>query len=84
MMTKVACNVDDLLTKVGFTNQDIVKVEKGYVVNSVNIEILSNCDLATMISFEIKNTEEEVNDDIGAFERVFLESPHTIESDSTI
>ena len=91
-MTKVAYDdVDDLLTKVGFTKQDIAKVKKGYVVNSVNIETLSDRDLATMIAFEFEiknNTEEEggvnVNDDIDAFERVFLESPHKIESDSTI
>ena len=90
-MTKVAYDVDDLLTKVGFTKQNIAKAKKGYVVNSVNIETLSDRDLAIMIAFEfeIKNKTEEatgvnVNDDIDAFERVFLESPHKIESDSTI
>ena len=89
-MTKVAYDVDDLLTKVGFTKQDIAKVKKGYVVNSVNIETLSDRDLATIIAFEFeikkKNTEDGgvKDDDIDAFERVFLESPHKIESDSTI
>ena len=54
-MTKVAYDdVDDLLTKVGFTKQDIAKVKKGYVVNSVNIETLSDRDLATMIAFELE------------------------------
>jgi hypothetical protein len=72
-------DVDEILTKVGFTKQDIAKVKKGYVVNSVSgIETLTDSDLATMIAFETKNGH------IDAFEHVFLESPYKMESDSTI
>ena len=79
--TPLLYDVDEILTKVGSTKQDIAKVKKGYVVNSVSgIETLTDRDLATMIAVGTKHGH---NID-GTFEHDFFESPYKMESDSTI
>ena len=79
--TPLLYDVDEILTKVGSTKQDIAKVKKGYVVNSVSgIETLTDRDLATMIAV---GTMHGHNID-GTFEHDFFESPYKMESDSTI
>ena len=79
--TTLSYDVDEILTKVGSTKQDIAKVKKGSVVNSVSgIETLTDRDLATMIAVGTKHGH---NSD-GTFGHDSFESPYRMESDSTI
>jgi len=68
---------EDILLEAGFSKSNIASVKSGKVVN-VKGECLTDRDLATIIAFEAKHASPD------AFAKVFLESPHKVESDDTI